>query len=168
MRVLATSVITAALSLPALNAQTGGPIDPPAGARIVLEAKGEGVQIYACSTTEAGLKWVLSGPDAKLLDASGKAIGSHSAGPTWSLADGGRVQGELVASKPAPETTSIAWLLLRAKPGTPAGSLASAKFIRRTGTHGGIAPASGCQSPTDAGKTARVTYTATYTFYSEQ
>jgi hypothetical protein len=157
-------MIAAALSLLTLQAQpTAGPIDPPAGARTVLEAKGEGVQIYTCD----GAKWALEAPDARLLDASGKVIGSHFAGPTWKLDDGGQVQGELIASKPSPQPDSIAWLLLRSKPGTTAGSLTSVDFIRRTGTHGGVAPASGCQSSGDAGKTLRVPYSATYTFYAQ-
>jgi hypothetical protein len=168
MRPPAASLIAAALSLLPLNAQQpASPIDPPAGARVVLEAKGEGLQIYTCSTAQPGLKWTLKAPDAKLLDASGKIIGSHFAGPTWKLTDGSQVQGELIASKPSQEANSVAWLLLRAKPGTAAGSLATVGFIRRTETHGGAAPASGCESPGDAGKTAQIPYTATYTFYSQ-
>jgi Protein of unknown function (DUF3455) len=152
-----------------LNAQQPSPsIDLPEGARAVLQAKGDGVQIYACTVAPAGTKWMLKGPDAKLLDASGQVIGTHFAGPTWKLNDGGQVQGELLANRPSPETGSIPWLLLRAKAGTTVGSLASVTLIRRTETHGGTAPASGCQSPQDAGKTVQIPYTATYTFYGEK
>jgi hypothetical protein len=115
-----------------------------------------------------GFKWVLSGPDAKLLDATGKMIGSHFAGPTWKLLDGSQVQGELVASQPAPEANSVAWLLLRAKAGTATGTLANVEFIRRTETHGGVADASQCKSSQDAGKTVQIPYMATYTFYAEK
>jgi hypothetical protein len=166
MRVLAASLIAAAVSILPLSAQqTGGSIDPPAGTRTVLQAKGDGVQIYVCSSAHDGFKWTLKAPDAKLLDASGKIIGSHSAGPTWRLLDGGQVQGELIASKPAPEPNSVAWLLLRAKAGTAVGSLAGVQFLRRTETHGGVAPESDCQNSNDAGKTVQIPYTATYTFY---
>ncbi len=174
MRILSVSLITAAVSIltlhvPSLPAeQSGGPIDLPAGTRAVLQAKGDGVQIYMCTDAHDGFKWLLKAPDAKLLDASGKEIGSHFAGPTWKLIDGSQVQGELIASKPAPEAGSVAWLLLHAKAGTATGSLAGIEFIRRTETHGGVAPASGCQNSADAGKTARVPYTATYTFYTER
>jgi hypothetical protein len=165
MRPSAALTIAATLSCLTLQAQQpAGSVEPPAGSRVVLEAQGEGVQIYTCD----GTKWTLKAPDAKLLDASGKVIGSHFAGPTWKLDDGGQVQGELTASKPSPDEDSVAWLLLRAKPGTAEGSLASVDFIRRTQTHGGVAPASGCQGPSDAGKTQRVPYIATYTFYTEQ
>jgi len=169
MRPPAASLIAAALSLLPLNAQQpASSIDPPANARVVLQAKGEGFQIYTCSTAQAGLKWTLKAPDAKLLDASGKVIGSHFAGPTWKLTDGGQVQGELIASQPSPETNSVAWLLLRAKTGTATGSLSTVALIRRTETHGGAAPTTGCQSPSDTGKTAQIPYSATYTFYSQQ
>jgi hypothetical protein len=161
-RSLPAFLIAAALTMNAQ--QTAWSIDPPTGAHVVLEAHGKGVQIYTCD----GTKWLLKAPDAKLLDASGKVIGSHSAGPTWTLADGGHVQGELIASKPSPEANSIPWLLLRAKAGSATGSLATVAYIRRTETQGGVAPTSGCQSAAEAGKTAQVPYTATYTFYSQQ
>jgi len=164
MRILAASLIIAASSIPAQ--QTGASIDLPTGAQVVFQATGNGVQIYTCTSTPAAIKWTLKAPDAKLLDASGKTIGSHFAGPTWKLNDGSQVQGELVANRPSPEAGSVAWLLLRAKAGTASGTLANVAFIRRTETHGGAAPASGCNSAQDAGKSVQVHYTAAYTFYS--
>jgi hypothetical protein len=169
MRILAAFLIAALISTPAPPAQqTGGSIDPPAGAYPVLQAKGDGVQIYTCTDTHDGLKWVLKAPDAKLLDTSGKTIGRHFAGPTWSLLDGSQVQGEMIASRAAPDSNSVAWLLLGAKPGTGKGKLAEVKFIRRTETHGGVAAQSGCEGPGDTGKLAQIPYTATYTFYAER
>ena len=170
MRLLAISLIAAAASILTLHAQQsgGGPIDPPAGARAAMQAKGEGVQIYVCSKAGDGFKWILKAPDAKLLDASGTMIGSHFAGPTWKLLDGSEVQGELIASRPAAQADSVAWLLLRAKAGTATGGFANVEFIRRTETHGGVASGSDCQNPQDAGKTVKVPYTATYTFYTTQ
>jgi hypothetical protein len=169
MRGLVVSLIVAAASFPAVQAQQAsgsvGSIDPPSGTAVVLQAKGDGVQIYACTDAPGGTKWVLKAPDAKLLDAAGNTIGSHFAGPTWKLVDGGQVQGELIASRPAPEAGAVAWLLLRAKAGTATGSLAEVALIRRTETHGGAAPTAGCAGAADEGKTVRVPYTATYTFY---
>lgn len=159
--------MVATASVSTLHAQqTGVSIDPPAGAQVVLQAKGDGVQIYTCISTPQAVKWILKAPDAKLLDASDKVIGSHFAGPTWKLNDGSQVQGELVASKPSPEADSVAWLLLRAKAGTATGALANVAFIGRTDTHGGVAPASGCDSSQDVGKTVQVHYIAAYRFYS--
>ncbi len=162
-------MMATAVSVLSLSAQqTAVLIDPPAGTRVVLQAKGDGVQIYACSIAHDGFKWTLNGPDAKLLDATGKVIGTHFAGPTWKLLDGSQVQGELVANKPAPEANSVAWLLLRAKAGTATGTLSSVAFIQRTDTHGGVAAASECQTAQDTGKTIKIPYTATYTFYAEK
>jgi Protein of unknown function (DUF3455) len=174
MRALAVSLITAAFSILALHAldaqQSSGAvdlsIDLPAGASAVLEAQGDGVQIYTCTDMHDAFKWVLKAPDAKLLDKSGKRIGTHFAGPAWRLADGSQVEGKLIASKPAPDVHSVAWLLLGAKSGT--GRFANVRLIRRTETHGGVAPESGCRNLSDAGKTVRIPYTATYTFYTER
>jgi hypothetical protein len=169
MRALAIHLVVVAASAISLHAQRpAGSIDAPEGARVVLTAKGDGVQIYSCTDSLAGIKWMLKGPDAKLLDANGKIIGTHLAGPTWKLNDGGMVQGELLANKPSPDAGSIPWLLLRAKAGTASGSLASVAFIRRTESHGGVAPALACQNASNAGKTVQVPYTATYTFYAEK
>jgi hypothetical protein len=146
--------------------QDGASIDAPAGARPILEVRGDGVQIYACAQTAQGLKWVFKAPEAKLLDGSGNVVGSHFAGPSWKFMDGGGVQGELIASRPSPDAGSVAWLLLRAKAGTAAGSFSKVAFIRRSQTHGGAAGSAGCQGESDLGKLDRVPYTATYTFYS--
>ena len=171
MRIPAAFLIAIAASLTVLQAQQtpqqpAASIDLPAGAQVVLEAQGNGVQKYLCAEmhdgANGGLKWVLTGPDAKLLDASGKIIGTHFAGPTWKLNDGGQVQGELIASKPSPQSNSVAWLLLRAKAGTATGSLANVAYIRRTETIGGAPLSPVCE----AGKNLQVGYTARYTFYS--
>jgi hypothetical protein len=169
MRILAAPLIVAVIFIQPLHAQQpDASIDLPAGAHAVLQAKGDGVQIYACTSAPGGAKWVFTAPDAKLIDASGKQIGRHFAGPTWKLDDGSQVQGELIASRQACDAGSAPWLLLRAKAGTATSRLAAVAFIRRTETHGGAAPQSGCQGQQDAGKTVQVPYTATYTFYSVQ
>ena len=165
MRILPVSLIAFAVSLAAQ--QVSELIDMPGDARVVLQARGDGVQIYACTAGNDGAKWVLKGPDAKLLDAAGKTIGSHFAGPTWKLEDGSQVQGELMASQPAPQANSVAWLLLRSKPGTATGALATVAFVRRTETQGGVAPALSCVAH-DVGTTVRIPYSATYTFYAEK
>jgi hypothetical protein len=76
------------------------------------------------------------------------------------------VQGQLMASRPAPASGSVAWLLLRAKPGTATGSMAQVAFIRRTETKGGVAPPAGCEAAKDAGTVVRIPYSADYTFYA--
>ena len=79
MRWVAVALILVAADILPMGAQQpGGTIEVPVGARTILAAKGEGVQIYSCTAVEAGAKWTLKGPDAKLLDAAGEPIGSHS------------------------------------------------------------------------------------------
>lgn len=138
-----SSLIAAAVSILTLHAQqTSESIDLSADASAVLQAKGDGVQIYVCTDAPNG--------------------------PTWKLIDGSQVQGELIVSKPAPEANSVAWLLLRAKAGTATGSLANVEFIQRTETHGGVAIKSGCRNLRDVGKTVEIHYTANYTFYTKR
>jgi hypothetical protein len=169
MRAFYRSLVAIAVAFPSLHAQQpAGSIDPPPTARVFLEARGEGVQIYSCTSTPAGPRWTLKAPDAKLIDASGNVIGAHFAGPTWKLSDGSQVQGELIASKPSPDSGSVPWLLLRAKAETATASFKGVAFVRRTDTRGGVPPASGCESQSDLDKTERVPYTATYTFYTNQ
>jgi hypothetical protein len=167
MRWVAAILIAVAMRLLPVDAQLpGGSIEVPAGTRPILTAKGEGVQIYGCLAAPDGAKWTLKGPDAKLLDAGGEQIGTHFTGPTWKLNDGSQVLGELVASQPAPNADSVAWLLLRAKAGSATGRLAKVTFIRRTETLGGVPAANDCKNVSDVGKTVQVRYSATYTFYA--
>ena len=167
-RVLVLTMVAFGAVTSLVAQQGAAPVDAPAGARQILTVKGDGVQIYACMQTAQGLNWTLKAPDAQLLDAQGKVVGSHFAGPTWKLLDGGAVQGELIASRPSFDAGSVAWLLLRAKAGTAVGSLSTVDFIRRSETRGGSAGSAGCQNEADLGKLERIPYTATYTFYSAQ
>ncbi len=125
----------------------------------MFTAKGAGVQIYTCTDG----RWVLKGPDAKLLDGHGKQLGTHFAGPTWKLQDGSEVKGKAIASQPSTDSTSVAWLLLEAVPGSGTGKLAAVTYIRRTATHGGAASTDGC-----TGGEISVPYTATYSFYTNK
>jgi Protein of unknown function (DUF3455) len=122
----------------------------PEGQRAVLTATGKGVQIYACQNAQ----WVFQAPEARLFDAGGKEIGTHGAGPVWTLRDGRTVKGTVVAKSDAPDKGDIPWLLLKGN--------GSFEYIRRSETHGGVAPAGGCE----AGRALRVDYSAVYTFYS--
>lgn len=148
--------------------QPGGSIDIPPGARTILVAKGEGVQIYSCTAAQDGAKWTLKAPDARLLDGNGEQIGTHFAGPTSKLNDGSTVVGEPVASQPSTDKDSVPWLMLRAKAGSGSGRLSAATAIRRTETHGGVPPANDCRNASDVGKSVQVPYSATYTFYADQ
>jgi hypothetical protein len=132
-------------------------VDAPPGTRLLLSATGDGSQIYTCSDGH----WVLKAPDAKLLGEHGQVIGSHFAGPTWRLTDGSEVRGKAIGSRPAPEVSSVPWLLIQAVAGSGSGRLVSVLYIRRTETHGGAAPSKPCTSGEE-----RVPYTAKYSFYT--
>jgi hypothetical protein len=123
----------------------------PDGQHEILKATGKGVQIYSCQNAQ----WVFQAPEATLFNAAGVEIGTHSAGPVWKFKDGRSVKGQVAAKHDAPAASDIPWLLLKADG-------AGFEYIRRTETHGGIAPAGSCES----GKTVRVPYSATYTFYT--
>jgi hypothetical protein len=157
MRVLAfLAVLIAPITLTAQQAPPS--IDVPPGAHLLLEAKGDGVQIYTCTDS----KWTLKAPDAKLLDTKGKVIGTHFAGPTWKLNDGSQVKGKAIANQPSPEAGSVPWLLVQAVPGSGSGKFADVTYIRRTETHSGAAPKEACTSGE-----SRQSYTATYSFYTK-
>src|SRR5215813_12426729 len=122
-------ILFAVLISTAFAQQTPTSIDLPAGTHeLLLQAKGEGVQIYTCTNG----KWTLKEPDAKLLDTQGTAIGTHTAGPTWRLTDGSEVKGKAIATQPSPEAGSVPWLLLQAVPDSGSGKFSDVTYIRRT------------------------------------
>jgi hypothetical protein len=149
------------------NAQSGNPqaktvrFDDSSTATLVLQARGEGVQIYSCVKGD-DWAWKLKAPEATLFDENHKAIGKHFAGPTWRLDDGSEVQGKMVESKP--QAGTIPWLILSAKSTGGEGRLSRVDAVRRTETQGGSAPTIGCDAE-HAGVETHVAYSATYSFF---
>jgi hypothetical protein len=139
--------------------------EAPAGQQALLTVKGQGVQIYVCKNVDGAAQWVFEAPEAKLLDAAGKEVGTHGGGPFWKSTDGSLVRGQVLANEKAPGAGDIAWLLLKASAHEGSGVLSSVQYIRRSETHGGVAPPGGCDTE-HASSTVRVPYSATYTFYS--
>ena len=137
------------------------------GARLEAQVIGQGVQIYTCSRKNGPLAWSFKAPDANLLDpATHEQVGTHSAGPTWRWKDGSAVTGEVVVTQAALEAGSVPWLLLKASPlGKQEGLLSNIVWVRRSETHGGAQPVSGCDD-LHLGKSKEIPYTALYTFYS--
>jgi hypothetical protein len=167
-RGVSTVAITAGIfigmgAFPVNADQTG--VAPPQGSALLLETVADGVQIYACEAKGNLFEWSFKAPEASLFDKQGRQIGTHFAGPTWKMADGSAIVGEVIAKADAPERGAIQWLLLRAKAHEGQGILGEAAFIRRTDTKGGVAPTAGC----DAGhisEQARMRYFAIYQFFS--
>ena len=136
----------------------------PAGLTPYLEVPADGVQIYTCGKNDAGAPtWVFKAPEAQLFDTAKKQIGKHYAGPTWEALAGGKVVGAVKANAPAPGGGAIAWLLLDIKSSEGSGAFNQAKAVLRVSTHGGVAPAGGCDEA-HSGQESRVPYTATYVF----
>ena len=129
---------------------------------------GKGFQIYLCSDQGA---WVFLAPEATLY-LNGVEVGHHSKGPTWTWKDGSAITGKILTTTPAPSPTEdIPWLSLEATPvaGPVAGkigALSAIVLVRRTETHGGVAPATGCDED-HKGAVTRVPYTATYSFWTK-
>jgi hypothetical protein len=140
------------------------PLAPPAGAKLLLEAGADGVQIYVCEPKDQDFAWVFEAPEATLFDAEGRQLGTHSAGPTWTLADGSEVTGKIAGKQASPLPRAIPWLLLEVKTHDATGRLAEAVAIRRVETKGGAAPTGGCDEA-HKGDVARMRYSATYQFF---
>jgi len=126
---------------------------------LVLSTHAEGAQVYVCSPDSA---WTLKAPDAVLFDERGGQIGKHYAGPSWELADGSLVTGELVAKDAGPDATAIPWLLLKIRTNSGKGLLAKAGMAQRIETKDGLAPKGSCKP----GDETRSVYSATYRFFA--
>jgi Protein of unknown function (DUF3455) len=155
-----------------------------------------GTQNYVCAPTASGFGYVLFTPEATLSNEAGRQIITHFFSPnpfqdntnprviapgviqaTWQDSsdtssvwafvekDHSSTDSRFVAQK------SIAWLLLTVANGEDGpdgnGTLSGTTFIHRVNTLGGVAPATGCASSADVGRTAFVPYTADYFFYRQ-
>src|SRR5580704_11996566 len=131
MNLLAGMVMLSSLTI-TVAAQTD-PSAAPAGTKALLTLTGVGVQIYTCKNQAAGPAWSFVAPQAKLAD-DATEVGTHSAGPTWTLKDGSSVKGEVIATKPSPDADAIPWLLLKAAGTGGSGRLSEVKYVRRSDT----------------------------------
>lgn len=148
-----------------LNAQSSDPTLPPATQHAVLTLQGRGAQIYGCQPVAGVFQWIFQAPVARLFDDSGKEVGTHADGPTWTYWDSSSIQGVRLTTQLSPEAANIPWLLLKSAMPMRSGVMTSVEYIRRSDTKGGVAPTTGCDAA-HKGDLARVPYTATYTFYS--
>jgi hypothetical protein len=143
-------------------------LEPPATVAPVLFAYAQGLQRYVCKPKEKApgtFEWTLKEPQAKLYDVDNHEIGSHSAGPTWQLADGSKVvKKNLIASVRALQSDAVPWLLVEVE-SSGKGALAGTRYVQRVDTVGGAAPAAGCDAA-HAGATLDVDYRASYVFYA--
>jgi Protein of unknown function (DUF3455) len=148
----------------AAQAQAQDATQPPSSEQPVLTLHATGSQTYSCQRADAAFHWVFLAPAARLFDDAHNEVATHGDGPVWNYQDGSSVGGVMQASSPSPEAGSIPWLLLKAVNPQRTGILTKVDLIRRSDTHGGAAPATGCDAD-HQGDFVRVPYTATYTFY---
>ncbi|MBK9135973.1 MAG: DUF3455 domain-containing protein [Betaproteobacteria bacterium] len=166
---------TALVAMP--PADVPAAIAAPAGQVLEVAVAARGVQIYECRATPGSAagtarpEWAFVAPEATLLDAQGRTVGQHGAGPHWTFDGGtpaaarfpGRVTGRVTGRAEAPRAGAIPWLRLDVAAGPGAGG--SLGSIQRVNTIGGLAPATPCDT-TVAGQRVRVPYTADYRFYA--
>ncbi|HEY6888111.1 MAG TPA: DUF3455 domain-containing protein [Solirubrobacter sp.] len=157
------------------------------GATPFLEGHAVGTQNYVCEPSATGFAWSLFTPEATLFTDEDSQLITHFFSPNpeergtvraaWQHSrDSSTVWARL--SDPAHSSTdpnfvakgAVPWLLLDAsgvRPGPTGGSkLTRTTFVQRVNTAGGVAPATGCDAPSDVGARAFVPYTADYYFFT--
>lgn len=153
-----------------IPAEVDLPVNGPGGNARVATYYAEGVQKYkAQAKAGGGLEWVFVAPEAVLYDALNNKVGTHGAGPFWSVRKAQSGSNDSIFAQqfsPArtaiPDADHIAWLQLMPKAGTiPTGIFADVDYIQRIATTGGKAPATFPMNITD---TANVFYSAVYRF----
>lgn len=155
-----TTLIAVASCAPAFALAEPAGLEPPPGSVAIARLAARGVQVYACIAAEEGPAWGPAKPEAELVQPDGSTVGRHFEGPVWEAQDGSRVLGTVIAQVPAPRPQAVAWLLLSGRT-SGTGLLAGTQYVLRSDTVGGEKPQGGCMP----GQTARVPYSATYTFY---
>lgn len=139
----------------------------PAGHKVAMETVGVGQITYQCRADKemAGkFAWVFAGPDAKLLDRSGKQVGKYYGPPaTWESMDGSKFDGKQLAVAPGGDG-NIPFQLVQANPIMGSGAMTGVTFVQRSATQGGVAPKSDC-GMTNVDAKVIVNYQADYVFY---
>src|SRR6266567_8336780 len=139
----------------------------PEGSLLLLQALGEGVQVYDCKPSAndpAKGAWTFREPKSTPLYRSGNIVGTHfkgPTGPTWQANDGSTVGGAIVHNV-STDPSAIPSLLLSATAHDGSGLLSTVSFIQRLDTVGGKAPES-CDLSHES--ELPVKYTALYRLY---
>lgn len=142
-------------------------IKVPAGHKVALETVGKGLITYECRAKKdmAGqFEWVFAGPDAQLMDRSGKQVGKYYGPPaTWAANDGSKITGKQLAVSPG-GTGNIPLQLVQADPAMGMGAMTGVTYIQRLKTLGGVAPSAACGA-SNMGAKMVVNYQADYIFW---
>ncbi len=167
----ALTLVAACSSTPPMNtwsqASLPAPVMVPAGNKVAMETVGVGEITYECrikANMPGQYEWVFVGPDAKLMDRSGKVVGKYYGPPaTWESMDGSKLTATQIAVAPA-MAGSIPYQLVKGNPAMGTGSMQGVTYIQRVATKGGVAPAAACDAAS-MGKKQIVQYQADYIFY---
>ena len=123
-------------------------VQVPAGHKVVMETVGVGQITYECRAKKdmTGHEWVFVGPEAKLMNRGGQAVGAYYGPPaTWESNDGAKLTGTQLAV-------------------APAGAGDIPLQLVRGATRGGVAPTMPCDGAKQGTKQI-VNYQADYIFW---
>ena len=142
-------------------------VQVPAGHKVAMETVGTGLITYECRTKANmadAYEWAFVGPDAKLLDRSGKEVGKYFGPPaTWQSNDGSKITATQLAVAPA-QPGAIPQQLVKANAAMGEGAMRGVAYIQRVATQGGVAPARACDAAALRSKET-VKYQADYIFW---
>ncbi|MDR7150373.1 hypothetical protein J2W49_002331 [Hydrogenophaga palleronii] len=169
--ILSLAACASNMSMPApkmfSQASLPAAVQVPAGNKVVMETVGVGQITYECrakADMPVQFEWVFAGPDAKLMDRSGKQVGKYYGPPaTWESMDGSKITATQLAVSPG-GTGNIPLQLVKANPAMGMGAMQGVSYIQRVATKGGVAPAMPCGAA-NTGARQIVNYQADYIFY---
>jgi Protein of unknown function (DUF3455) len=136
-------------------------VKPSGSVRLKFHFLAVGKQIYQCAN---GAWATASTPDAALYDSNSNLKVHHSAGPTWTMVDGGgaiKAIGPTAIHFAAPDGVSIDWLKLDVDKTSRTGAFSDVGIVQRLYTGAGKAPSTACA----ANQTYESPYTAHYYFW---
>ncbi len=140
----------------------------PDGNKVAMETVGIGNITYECraKTDAAGqFEWVFVGPDARLMDRSGRQIGRYYGPPaTWENMDGSKLTATQLAVAPS-SFGNIPLQLVKANPAMGLGAMQGVAYIQRVATVGGVAPSVASCTAGSVGQKQIVKYQADYIFW---
>ena len=173
----------------AAHAQTVTPpsvpanIQVPAGNHAFLIGHGVGTQNYVCAPAKSlgQVDWALFTPEATLFNDDAGQLTTHFFSPnptegrivraTWQDSQDTSTVWAKANAQAVVNPDAITWVLLevvgRQVGPTGGATLFGSTFIQRVNTFGGLAPSTGCDTPTDLGAKAFIPYTADYVFYTK-
>ncbi|WP_311221016.1 MULTISPECIES: DUF3455 domain-containing protein [unclassified Acidovorax] len=165
---MSSSSTTASGMMTFSQASLPASIQVPAGNKVAWETVGKGDITYECkdkANAPGQVEWTFAGPDAKLLDRSGKQVGKYYGPPaTWEANDGSKLTATQLAVAPS-TAGALPYQLVKANPAMGSGALTGVTYIQRVALTGGVAPANMACTAANKGQKTTVPYQADYIFY---